>query len=219
MAYPHIHSEFFGYGVELVSHTNSTINTHVGEQIKILLKANDNVLAISELARFKRATLCQRNPSTGLIEIMLCPPEEGTFELQIYAKLKDAAPPQYDILLEYNVIVGAKPDGDDKDVHYYPKTFGDFEQNDHYLYSPLSLFLPRGSRQHFKVYGGSCAVDIGVKCDGKRTKFVRSQQGNNVFEGDVQVGPGELTVYASYKGDNMLHSILTYNRALDKSAG
>ncbi len=87
----------------------------------------------------------------------------------------------------------------------FPSTYAPFKENGGYLYTPMARHLAAGTTQHFKLAvpnAKNLVVVIGDK------KFPLQKQGD-VFEGDVKIEQGQITVYAD-TGDRRYSSLLQY---------
>ena len=88
----------------------------------------------------------------------------------------------------------------------FPSTYAPFKENGGYLYAPMARHLTPGTTQHFKLAVPNAQRLVVVIGD---NKFPLKKQGD-VFEGDIKIGQGQITVYAQFVGERRYSSLLQY---------
>ena len=195
---------FFKYGIELYSHHQSLIK--VKNQLTVSLLAPKNVVFLTTLSTKngqkldKTLTFSQRNGKRQVIQAVF--PHKGLFTLKVFAKnnYKTGA---YDQVLEYTV--QAKPSSIGKIG--FPKTYGDFNTRETYLYNPKIYTLKSGQRYYFKIkIPGAFKVAV---IDNRGWHFLDKR--GQIFSGYVSASKGRITLSAKlHRNKNSYATLVEY---------
>jgi transglutaminase/protease-like cytokinesis protein 3 len=197
-----ISSTLFEYDIELISHKNLKIDTD--NQVNITLKAPKNVVAIAQLKSAEKSlpenyTLVQKQGENIIVNAGF--PEEGNYQLEIFAKPKDDSN-SYPLIVTYDIYANSKSS-------QFPKTFQHFTDNNGYIKSPLTATLTPNQNTYFKLNIDSA---IEVKVVNKSTnQWHDLTRYGNVFTGNINVGDGDILVYAKFPNDNRYWALLEYS--------
>lgn len=193
----------FQYDIELISHKNLQINTD--NRVNITLKAPKNVVAIAQLKSNEKSlpenyTLVQKQGENIIVNSGF--PEAGNYQLEIFAKPKDDTN-KYPLVVTYDISANSESSE-------FPKTFQHFNDNNGYINSPLTATLTPNQNTYFKLNIDSATE---VKVVNKSTnQWHDLTRYGNVFTGNINVGNGDITVYAKFPNDNRYWALLEYNK-------
>lgn len=192
----------FEYDIELISHKNLKINTD--NRVNITLKAPKNVVAIAQLKSAEKPlpenyTLVQKQGENIIVNAGF--PEEGNYQLEIFAKPKDDSN-KYPLIVTYDISANNKSS-------QFPATFKHFTDNNGYIESPLTAKLTPNQNTYFKLRIDS-ATEVKVVNKSTNQWYDLTRYGN-VFTGNVNVENGDITVYAKFPNDNRYWALLEYN--------
>ncbi|RKZ43947.1 MAG: hypothetical protein DRR00_28960, partial [Candidatus Parabeggiatoa sp. nov. 3] len=145
----------------------------------------------------KTLTLVQKR--AGQSEIHAKFPSRFDYLIRLFAKRLSSSG-DYEQALDYDVKVSQGMAG----KIGFPSTYAPFKENGGYLYAHKARHLTPGTTQHFKLAvpnAKNVVIVIGDK------KFPLKKQGD-VFEGDVKITQGQITVYAQFVGERRYSSLL-----------
>jgi transglutaminase/protease-like cytokinesis protein 3 len=193
---------FFDTGLKVDSHPQRLIETQ--KQLKVTILAPADALMSAKLYKDnkrldKYLTLVQKR--AGRYEIHAVFPSRGDYLMRLFAKRLSSGG-EYEQALDYDVKVSQGMSG----KIGFPSTYAPFKENGGYLYAPMARHLTPSTTQHFKLKvpnAKNLVVVIGDK------KVPLKKQGD-VFEGDVKIGQGQITVYAQFVGERRYSSLLQY---------
>ncbi len=143
------------------------------------------------------STFVQRLGDRYVISLM--PPASEEYVLTIFAKRKDDDG-SYRGVMRYNVSAssGSKIG--------FPETFGDFHENDVYLYTPLMGELAAGSNQTFRLKIPA-ADDAAVISDENWYHLTKS---GDIFQGEAVLKKSKVDVAARFPGENDYSTLVRY---------
>lgn len=191
----------FEHNIQLLSHPNTNINAH--EHINITLKAPNNVVAIaslqSEEVKLKdNYTFVQKQGENIIINASF--PEKGEYKLDIFAKPQDDSN-SYPLVVSYNILASGNGSK-------FPKTYQHFNQYNGFLEAPLNNYLNPNQNTYFKL-----KIDqaVEVKALNKSTnQWHNLERYGNVFAGNINVGDGNIIIYAKFPQDSRYWALLEY---------
>lgn len=205
-SFAHVSPTLFEYNIQLLSHPNVNINAE--DRVNITLKAPQNVVAIaslkitslqSEATPLKENyTLVQKQGENIIINASF--PEKGEYKLDIFAKPKDDSN-SYPLIVSYNIFAQGKGDK-------FPKTFQHFNQYNGYLEAPLNKYLNPNQTTYFKLKIDE-ATEVKV-VNKSSNEWQNLERYGNVFAGNVNVGNGEIMIYAKFPQDSRYWALLEY---------
>jgi hypothetical protein len=197
----YLKSAFFYAGLTVKSH-NNTIKT--GNNVTVTIGAPPDSLLLANLEKNGRKlddsyTFLQRDGKDYFIHMVF--PEPGTYLLRIFTKSRRDNG-KYSWALDYKVIAkkGSKP------PYGFPMFFGDFGENDAYLFEPLQGNLKAGAHTflNLRLPGAvSAAVKIG-------NTWQDLQKNKDLYSGTVPIQRGEVQVFAKYPGNDQYSGLLLY---------
>ncbi len=191
----------FQYNIRLLSHSNVDIN--VDDNVNIVLKAPKNIDAIASIQSEKNQlkenyTFVQKQGENIIINASF--PEEGEYKLNIFAKPKDDSN-SYPLVVSYNISAEGKG-------NKFPKTFQHFHQYNGYLETPLNNYLNPNQSNYFKLKIDQATE---VKIVNKSTnKWQDLERYGNVFAGNINVGDGDIMIYAKFPEYSRYWALLEY---------
>jgi hypothetical protein len=147
----------------------------------------------------KSHTLVQKR--AGQYEIHAVFPSRFDYLMRLFAKRLGSGG-EYEQALDYDVKVSQGMAGNIG----FPSTNAPFKENGEYLDTPMARHLTPGTTQHFKLAvpnAKNVVIVIGDK------KFPLKKQGD-VFQGDIKIAQGQITVYAQFVGERRYSSLLQY---------
>ncbi|MTF38175.1 transglutaminase domain-containing protein [Cyanobacterium aponinum] len=192
----------FEYDIQLLSHPNVNISTDENN-INIALKVPKNVVAIASLKFEEKQlqdnyTFVQKQGENILINASF--PEKGEYKLDIFAKPKDETN-SYPLVVSYNILASGNG-------NQFPKTFQHFNEYNGYLETPLNNSLNPNQNTYFKL-----KIDqaLEVKAVNKSTnQWHDLERYGNVFAGNINVGNGDIILYAKFPQDSRYWALLEY---------
>ncbi|MFP3975330.1 MAG: transglutaminase domain-containing protein [Dehalococcoidia bacterium] len=193
---------FSDCNLELESHNQYILE--VEEDVVITIEAPENVLLLASLLRDNDRlpqyyTFCQRKDSTYQIKAVF--PGPGEYTLSIFAKEKEVTG-ALPWALDYKVEVSR---GIPK-AHGFPETYSTFQESGAFLYSPMERNLQAGTMQDFKIEVPK-ALEVAVIINGQWHHLSKSGE---LFEGQVKVGEGDVTVFAKFPNEENFWGLLRY---------
>lgn len=207
-SFPAVFDGFFALELRLDDPTNGTIEAD--GSANITLYAPDDVLMMAGLEKVgsaassskassnkRTSTFVQRLDDRYVISLL--PPASGEYTLTIFAKRKNDKG-SYEGVMQYNVSAssGSKIG--------FPETFGDFNEKDVYLYTPLTGELPTGPNQTFRLLIPA-AEDAVVISD---ENWYHLKESGDVFQGQAVLKKGEIDVAARFPGKSEYSTLLRY---------
>lgn len=192
----------FQYDIKLISHKNLKINTD--NRVNITLKAPKNVVAIAQLKSNQKPlpenyTLVQKQGENIIVNAGF--PEEGNYQLEIFAKPKDDSN-NYPLVVTYDISANNQSSK-------FPATFKHFIDNNGYVESPLMANLTPNQNTYFKLrIDSATAVKVVNKSTNQWHDLTRY---GNVFTGNINVGNGDIIVYAKFPNDSRYWALLEYS--------
>lgn len=198
-----VSSTLFEHDIQLLSHPN--VNITAEDHVNIALKAPKNIVAIASLQSEQTAveenyTFVQKQGENIIVNASF--PEKGKYKLDIFAKPKDESN-SYPLVVSYNI--SAKGKGDK-----FPRTYQHFNQYNGYLEAPLNNDLNPNQNTYFKLKIDQAEE---VKVVNKSTnQWQDLERYGNVFAGNINVGDGEIMIYAKFPQDSRYWALLEYGR-------
>lgn len=210
-SFPVVFDEFFALGLGLDDPTNGTIEADGSDgSANITLHAPDDVLMMAGLEKMGSAASSSKASSKERIStfvqrlddryiISLLPPEMGEYALTVYAKRKDDKG-SYRGVMQYNVSAssGSKIG--------FPETFGDFNENDVYLYTPLTGELQAGLNQTFRLLIPTAEDAVVISGE----NWYHLTKSGDIFLGEAVLRKGEVDVAARFPGKSDYSTLLRY---------
>jgi len=193
---------FEKYGLELVSHTEGTIQ--VSDQITIILSAPSDVLLMAGLERDGEElpdtlTFVQREGDRYEVDAVF--PQAGEYDLTVFAKRKDEEG-LYTSAVTYTIVASQGQPA----AAGFPKAFLAFYERGVYLYAPKAGHLEPGTSQAFKLTvpaAEEVAVIVG-------DDWYQLQKQGDLFQGDAAIAEGEIQVCAKFPGETLYSCVLRY---------
>ncbi len=203
--FPYIKSPFFHYGLRLDSNHHLVIPSQ-GET-RVTLKGPAETKLIAKLMEDGRSlaqdlVLVQRSGDGFQIDSQL--PRAGDYTLRIYARNdRDTPVDRYTWVLDY-LIHAEQGLGE---ASGFPVTYNAFTQRGVYLTEPVNGQLQGGRNYKFglKVPG---AVKVAVLNNSQWHQLEAGPDG--LFQGQVQVTPGKLSIMANDDGGNSYEKLIAY---------
>jgi len=200
-SFANVSPTLFEYNIKLLSHPNVNINAH--DNVNIALKAPKNTVAIASLKSEETPvqenyTFVQKQGDNIIINASF--PEKGEYKLDIFAKPKDDSN-SYPLIVSYNILASGSGSK-------FPKTFQHFNQYNGYLETPLNNYLNPNQNTYFKVKVDQ-ATEVKV-VNKSSNKWHDLERYGNVFAGNVNVGNGDIIVYAKFPQDSRYWALLEY---------
>ncbi len=213
---PEMHSDFFNFGLRLVSHENGYIEAD--GQVSITIAAPQDVCLMASLHQShveleEGYTFAQREPDGYQIRAVL--PNPGDYKLRIYARRQGSGIPGWSELTRKGANVAAYESVVEYHLHTttggsttFPKLYLSFQEGDCKLEGPLTGVLQAGKPVDFRISAPG-AEDVRVYCDGATQPLARCGR-DGIFSGTVALKPGEATVFARYPGQKRHVGLLGY---------
>jgi hypothetical protein len=200
--YPLVTPAFFECGIKLTGMKFNSVNI-TGEYLTGITAPPD-VMLTATLEREEEicedAVFLQRSGSA--VTVMINPPESGEYFLNFFAK-KGWELESLPQAVSFRIIARLSSPNSTS----YPAVFKAFIETKARLISPLTKHLASGSVQHFSL---SCpgAEKVAVIC-GDEWDYLKNKSG--LFEGDVEIGAGKLTLVAGFPGRKEFDALLEYS--------
>jgi hypothetical protein len=134
------------------------------------------------------------------VQIRVVPPSAGNFILNLYAKHDDGSD-YFPIAASYKVVARAG-----RSDNAFPRTYAPFMAKGVQLQSPGTLELPSGSMQEFRLTVPGAEQVAVVNAD--EWDFLKKQ--DDQFDGLVEIGAGDVTVFAKFPHDKEYQALLEY---------
>jgi hypothetical protein len=200
---PYLWPAFFKYGMKIGNQTKSIIKA--GNNLDINLYAPDSVLVQADLlsgGRFlgEEYTFVERDSAQFQIKTVF--PKAGEYVLQLFTRTKGSTG-VYKETLDYKIFADSGSTG----PVGFPTTYEPFHLHNAYLYEPLTRVLEPGKKYHFslKVPGGAeTSVVIG-------DSWNHLTKNGDIFEGEVEIPAGQVSVYSRFTGSMQSDCLLEYN--------
>lgn len=206
---PELEPRFFQFGIKLVSHATSVIES--GSELQVLLRAPVNMqfrALLTDLAGNKipeNYVFAQRQQDAQEnLELSLRLPVEGAYLLRVYAAPLDKE--KLGHVLSYRIDARFAPD-QSREVAF-PQRIRTFEVKPNRLYFPMNGSLKAGEAARFKLFLPE-ALDALVTTGG--SFFFLESKGNGFFEGSVKIANGPVDVTVQYPGQKYRQVLLKYN--------
>ncbi|MGI0482120.1 transglutaminase domain-containing protein [Geminocystis sp. CENA526] len=199
--FANISPTLFEHNIQLISHQNLKINTD--NSVNIVLKAPQNVVAIAQLKSEEKEipdnyTFVQKRGENIVVNAGF--PQGGNYQLNIFAKPKDGSN-NYPLVVTYDISANNKSGK-------FPTTFQHFSENNGYLEAPLKATLTPNQNTYFKLQIDS-ATEVKV-VDKSTNQWHNLTRYGNVFSGNVNIGNGEVMIYAKFPNDSRYWGLLKY---------
>ena len=198
---PPTSSRFYNLGFKTVSHDRYQIAA--SGLLDIKLSAPENVVAIAELKQGDRVLPNSSvivNRLADNITINVAPPEAGTYDLTIYAKLKDNAD-GYGETIAYQIEAN-------NSTAELPKIYGHFYEYQASLVEPLSAKLDPDWSTYFNLIVPE-AIDVQV-INSQTKQWTPLDGYGNYFAGNVDIKAGKTAVVAKFPGDERYWQLVEY---------
>ena len=199
---PFLWPSFFKYGMKVDSHPGSTFET--GGDVEISLYAPDSVLFDVDMIGQNRLlepqyTFVQHDGEQCRIKAVF--PGPGEYVLRLFSKLKGEEGTSKETL-NYKIIAGSGVENQAG----FPLIYEPFQQNNAYLYLPLTASLEAMRMHAFKLKVPG-AKSVAVVTGGKWHKL--SLNGES-YEGEVEAAAGPVEIYARFPGSLTHDCLLEY---------
>ena len=196
-----LHSVFFHRGLHDPSRTDAILRAD--DELRLTLGAPPGIAVSARLSRDGRPldeTLVLAQRTGSRLEIRALPPGAGTYLLDVFAGR--AGEPQYEWAMQYRVVTPPNGGGAER----YPEILGSFHAREATLESPFTGRLRAGGRETFRLRVPAAEKAAAVQGD-TWTPFARRGE---VFDGPVDVTPGELLIVAKFPGEEDYDVLLRY---------
>lgn len=198
---PKVSSTFFEYQIKLVN--DSTHTLQVNEQAEILLDVPENIVISTGLffhnsPMTDNYTLIQKGKNVTGIYVTV--PSAGTYELKIFAKPKEK-PGEYYYVMSYRLVASQAGQP-------FPVTYGSFSNNKAYLASPLQQVLPAHQATYFQLNVPN-AQEVQIISESS-SKWTPLSANGSVFEGNILLEQGKVTVVAKFPNQSSYQSLIEY---------
>jgi hypothetical protein len=200
---PYLWPAFFKYGMKIGSHPRSIIKD--GNNLDINLYAPDSVLVQADLlsgGRFLGEEYAFVERDSNQFQIKTVFPRAGEYVLQLFTRTKGTTG-AYKETLDYKIFADSGSTG----PAGFPTTYEPFHLHNAYLYEPLTRVLEPGKKHYFrlKVPGGAeTSVVIG-------DNWNHLTKNGDIFEGEVEIPVGQVSVYTRFTGSMQSDCLLEYN--------
>ncbi|WP_171815445.1 transglutaminase domain-containing protein [Stanieria cyanosphaera] len=200
---PKISSQFFKYGLEIISHKTKIIETN--RRVEIVLKAPEDVILSATVQQNSEVLpdnyhFIQRKNGYFIINVAF--PSSGNYELTVFAK-KQTDPGMYINAISYQIIAN-------NNVASFPlNNFETFHKNKAYLYEPLVQNLPVNQSVYFKLDLPQ-ALDVQV-IDFNSQIWTPLERSGNSFQGFAPVSNGKVNIVAKFSNNAQYWTVLEYN--------
>jgi hypothetical protein len=196
---PDANGKFFSFGLSLV-YPGTYKNTVKGE-FEARIKSPQNVFLSASIddgkSKFENYTLLQKEGNEYILKARF-PRKDVNYTVNIYGK-SGKSQESYTGVLRYLV----SPENKNSP---FPVTYSTFTDHGCYLYSPLDGHIKRGS-VYFKCRVRD-ASEVAVIVEGKFVPL--SDQGNDIYEGTVNVSGSKCSISMSIPGENRYWSLVEY---------
>ncbi|MEQ8225754.1 MAG: transglutaminase domain-containing protein [Candidatus Eremiobacterota bacterium] len=197
---PDANGKFFSFGLSLVS--PGTYKNTVDGEFEARIKAPQNVFLSATIddgkKKFENYTLLQKDSNEYILKARF--PRKGvTYNVTVYGK-SGKSQENYTGILNFLVYPKNKSTS-------FPATYSTFTDYGCYLYAPLEGHIKRGN-VYFKCRVRDAGA-VAVVIDGNFTPL--SSQGNDIYEGTVQVSGRKCSINMMVPGDNRYWSLAEYN--------
>ncbi|MBF2056476.1 MAG: transglutaminase [Cyanobacterium sp. T60_A2020_053] len=201
-ALPNVQGNFFENNLELVSHTQKSINA--GGNVNITIKAPSTVEAIASLKSAGQNlpdnyTLVQRQGE--FLNVMTSFPQQGNYQLEIFAKPKSDSGDTFPLVLSYEVTAN-------QEGKTFPTIYRHFSQNNGYLETPTMGDLYPNQANYFKLRVDN-ATEVRI-LDKSTNRWSDLTRYGNLYTGNVNISSGDVVVFAKFPGDSRYWALLEY---------
>lgn len=197
---PDATGKFFSFGLSLVS--PGTYKNTVNGEFEARIKSPQNVFLSASIddgkRKFENYTLLQKEGNEYILKARF-PRKNVTYNVTVYGKSGKSQENYTGIL---NFLVYPKNQNSP-----FPSTYSTFTDYGCYLYAPLEGHIKRGN-VYFKCRVRDAGA-VAVVIDGNFTPL--SSQGNDIYEGTVQVSGRKCSINMMVPGDNRYWSLAEYN--------
>ena len=197
---PFVFPVFFQCGITGDGQPGPVIETNGEARIDFSLPSDVSCMADLERngVKLDGAVFTQR--SDNGVRLRVVPPSGGSFFLNLYAKREDGTD-YFPIAARYKIVAhGGRPD------NAFPRTYAPFMAKGVQLQSPTTLELPSGTAQEFRLTVPGAEQVAVVYAD--EWDFLKKQ--GDQFGGQVEIGPGDISVFARFPGDKEFQALLEY---------
>ena len=195
--------EQLGFSVSGLSHKNYGIKTD--HDIKLELNSSHvlDMLAIIEHdgSELKELTFTQKNNGKYIVNCTF--PSDGIYNLRIFAMGKGSGD-KYAGIAAYRFFVSGIVK---RELCGFPLVFGDYEERDAKLISPLTGYLKKNSTVEFKIEVPD-AVEVFIS-SGRNRSMLKKTTGN-IFEGKVKITGDTISLGAKFKNGKGQPLLLKY---------
>jgi len=194
---------FFRNGLEIGNRAQSTVQTEY--QIAITLAAPAGVLLSAEVEQDARKlprslVFVQREGKQYQINAVF--PFAGDYILRVFVKNEADKGNEYSWALDYAIKANEGLPGSIG----FPETYGNFQAEQVYLYTPKTRYLQSGTIQNFKLIvprAEKVAIIMGEQ-------WIQLQKTGDLFEGNASIVQGEIRVSAQFPNEAIYWALLNY---------
>lgn len=193
---------FFRTGLELISHTNSTITVRDALLIKIQAPVNTYISA----SLLQNGNTLPENfhfiqKQKDAYELNVHFPDDGNYILRLFSKFGNDINESYEWACDYNIDVRrntkSKP---------FTTRYAMFDDLNGYLVQPFVLNLEKGTKQNFNLTLEN-VLEVSILQNGKLTPLTKSA---NKYSGNVFLNADTVRVLARTDTTNYYHYVLEY---------
>lgn len=201
-AMPRLRPAFFRYGLDLGSGAQGVVDAD--NQASLDLGAPAGILLLAELEQDRQRlprTLVFAQREGDQLQISALFPTAGDYYLRIYAK-RQTDPGDYESAADYKIVARQgteSPAG-------FPAVYTGFQEEQSYLYSPMTGHLQPGTIQSFRLsipHAEQVAVIMGED-------WTFLAKTGSLFEGQVEIHPGEIYIGANFPDEEQYQFLLGY---------
>ncbi|NBD16623.1 MAG: transglutaminase [Cyanobacteria bacterium] len=198
---PDVSPGFFQKNIDLVSHRKREIK--MGNQSQIILSVPQKTTVVTALKKNNQNipdhyNLVQKEGKTVTIQSTF--PELGKYKLDIFANSTQSQ--DYVHILTYQITATSINSP-------FPKTSIKFQENEGYLYTPLTYQLPNHKMVEFKLKVQN-AIDIQV-LNTETNEWTQLTRLDDLFMEKLKVGDSPVKVVAQFPGDPRYWTLVEYN--------
>lgn len=199
---PRVYPAFFKNNIQLVSHPHDKIEAT--NSLGVVLKTPLNVEVVANLKSEEKPVegnyiLVQKDAANTIINVTF--PEKGKYKLDIFAKKEDGNN-SYPIAVTYQVYASGRG-------NEFPETYKHFHEHNGYLESPITGKLNKNQNYYFRLKIDD-ATEVKV-VNLSTNRWYNLTAYGNIFAGNVNVGDGNIVVYAKFPRDARYWGLLKYS--------